>query len=305
MKKVAFGLALLFLLPVLVAGAATGDVHTSTAEPSALEDIPGIYARLYVQAASRFSISWQLLAAVGKVECDHGRGECYRPNRAGAMGPMQFLAATWRRYESASGRPPYDVYDARDSIFAAAAKLAADGIATRPRAALFAYNHSEVYVSDVLAWAVRYGWATADDRALVAAVLGHPSIELRAEARADIEAGLVDPRVLGALLHLAARHHLGSVGPFVSGHSLYVAGTDRISNHAVGRAVDISVLDGIPVSATNHGARAAAEALLALAPPLRPDELGAPWDLPSSSVETWADAAHAGHLHAGWSAFRE
>jgi hypothetical protein len=304
-KKVAFGLALLILLPVLVAGAAMGDVQTSTAEPSALKDIPGTYARLYVQAASRFSFSWQLLAAVGKVECDHGRGDCYRPNSAGAMGPMQFLEATWRRYESASEHPPYDVYDARDAIFAAAAKLAADGIATRPRDALFAYNHSEAYVSDVLAWAVRYGWASSDDRAFSAAVLAHPSIELLPEARADIEAGLVDPRVLGALLNLAASHRLGSVGPLVSGHSLYVAGTDRISNHAVGRAVDISVIDGLPVSATNDGARATAEALLALDPPLRPDELGAPWDLPSSSVQTWADAAHAGHLHLGWSGFRE
>ncbi|MGH2500788.1 MAG: hypothetical protein ACRDF0_11970 [Candidatus Limnocylindria bacterium] len=85
MKKIAFGLALLFLLPVLVAGAAMGDVHSSSAEPAALKDIPGTHARLYVQAASRYSFSWQLLAAVGKVECDHGRGDCYRPNRAGAM----------------------------------------------------------------------------------------------------------------------------------------------------------------------------------------------------------------------------
>jgi hypothetical protein len=296
-KKVAFGLTLLFLLPVLVAGAATGEARTAAVDSSAIDDIPGSYARLYVEAASKFSFPWQLLGAVGKIECDHGRGDCFRPNSAGAMGPMQFLAATWQRYESASGDPPYDIYDARDSIFAAAAKLAADGIARDPRRALYSYNPSNSYVDDVLSWALRYGWMGEDAGGLETAVLSHPNIELRPEARADVQAGVVDRRILGMLLVLATEHRLGGVGPFVTGHSMYVAGTDRISNHAVGRAVDIGVVDGMSVAPSNLQAREAVVTLLTLPEPVRPDELGSPWDFDAPGAFT--DSSHLDHIHAG------
>jgi hypothetical protein len=296
-KKALAAIACVFLLPVLVGGAAIGGGH-STADPSALDDIPSQFGRLYVEAATRSGFPWQLLAGVGKVECDHGRGDCYQANHAGAMGPMQFLSTTWRAYADSSGDPPYDVYDPSDAIFAAAAKLAADGIKDDPRRALFSYNHSQVYVDDVLSWAVRYGWARDDPRALGAAVLSHPNIGLRPEARADIEAGLVDARVLSALLEVASDHRLDYVGPFVTGHSMYVKGTDRISNHALGRAMDIPYVDGSPVSVTSAGARDLARALLRLPPTLRPDELGSPWDFSSQTVTTFTEG-HGSHIHYG------
>lgn len=289
---------MLLLLPVLIAGAAGGQ-GVSQADDAALDDIPGEFAKLYVQAAADFGIEWELLAAVGKIECDHGRSDCYRPNTAGAMGPMQFMASTWAFYSDSSKSPPYDVYDARDAIFAAAAKLAADGVNRDPRAALFSYNHSAAYVDEVIGWAVRYGWTTSDAGALGQAVLTHPNIELRPEARADIEAGRVDARLLGVLLFLASEHRLGSVGPFATGHSLYVEGTDTISNHAYGRAVDIPIVDGVAVSPSNQFARAAAESLLSLDEPLRPDELGGPWDLANPGAFT--DSSHQDHLHVAYS----
>ncbi|MFN2490291.1 MAG: transglycosylase SLT domain-containing protein [Actinomycetota bacterium] len=298
MKKIVAALMVLFLLPVLVAGAAGGQ-GVSQADDAALDDIPGEFAKLYVQAAADFGIEWELLAAVGKIECDHGRGDCYRPNTTGAMGPMQFMATTWAFYKHSSKSSPYDVYDARDSIFAAAAKLAADRVNRDPRAALFSYNHSAAYVVEVMGWAVRYGWTTSDAGALGQAVLTHPNIELRPEARADIEAGRVDARLLGVLLFLASEHRLGSVGPFATGHSLYVEGTNRISNHAYGRAVDIPIVDGVAVSPSNESARAAAESLLSLDEPLRPDELGSPWGLVSPGAFT--DSSHQDHLHVAYS----
>jgi hypothetical protein len=128
-------------------------------------------------------------------------------------------------------------------------------------------------------------------------VLSHPDIALRPEARADVVQGRVDPRVLGALLVLATEHRLDDVGPFVTGHSLYVSGTDRISNHALGRAVDIPVIDGVAVSASNDWARAAARTLLSLDAPLLPDELGSPWVFDEPGAFT--DAMHRNHLHVG------
>jgi hypothetical protein len=300
MKKVAVALVGLMLIPVLVGGAASGSGSTFSVDASAVQDIPVDYGRLYVEAASRFGFDWQLLAAVGKVECDHGRGDCYRPNRVGAMGPMQFMPGTWQAYRASSGEPPYDVYDARDAVLAAAAKLSADGIRRRPRAALFSYNHSQAYVDQVISWAVRYGWISSDPAALAQAVLSNPNIELRPEARADLEAGLVDERVLASLLRLAMDHRLGAVGPFVTGHSVYVEGTTRVSNHAVGRAVDIPIIDGVTVSYWNQAAEAAARELLQLPAQLRPDELGMPWDLLSTNVVIITED-HDDHLHIGYS----
>lgn len=292
-------LVALMLVPVLIAGAAGGEGMMGTVDRSAVEDIPAEFATLYAEAAAAFGIEWELLAAVGKVECDHGRGDCYRPNSAGAMGPMQFMPGTWIAYRNASKSPPDDVYDPRDAIFAAAAKLAADGINRDPRAALFSYNHSSAYVDEVIGWAVRYGWTTSDAGALRGAVLSHPHIELRSEARADVAAGRVDGRVLGALLFLASEHRLGSVGPFATGHSLYVDGTNRISNHAYGRAVDIPIVDGVAVSSSNAAAHSAAQSLLSLDGALRPDELGSPWQFPAP--EAFTDEDHRGHLHIGYS----
>jgi Transglycosylase SLT domain len=287
----------LFLVPVLVAGAA-GDQGVSQVDDAALDDIPGEFAKLYVKAAAQFGIEWELLAAVGKIECHHGRGDCDRPNSAGAMGPMQFMPATWAFYKHSSKSPPYDVYNPRDAIFAAAAKLRADGVNRDPRAALFSYNHSAVYVDDVIGWAVRYGWTTWDGKALAQAVITHPDIELRPEARADVEAGRVDARLLAVLLFLASEHRLGSVGPFATGHSLYVEGTNRISNHAYGRAADIPIVDGVAVSSSNQSAHAAAQSLMSVGEPLRPDELGSPWDLPYPGAFT--DSSHQDHLHVAY-----
>lgn len=139
-----------------------------------------------------------------------------------------------------------------------------------------------------------------DSAALEQAVLNHPSIHLRGPARSDIEHGLVDVRVLAVVLFLAERHELTSVGPFVSAHSYYVKGTSRPSNHAFGRGVDIAAVDGVPVSPGNSGALDALMMLGSLQPPLRPNEIGAPWAVRFDAINTFTKA-HADHLHIGFS----
>jgi hypothetical protein len=313
----------LLLLPALAISAATGGINLSTPSSPALADIPPGYLLLYQQAGLAFDVPWEVLAAVGKVECDHGRhphAACRQrgvENYAGAGGPMQFLASTWERYGiDADQDGTADRWNPADAVVSAANYLAASGAPDDLEAALYAYNPSQAYVAEVLAWAEHYQEAAAaetgepldlsslpdrgDRAALAEAVLANPRIELRPEAEADVTAGRVDPRVLAVLLALSERFSLTGVGPFVTGHSYYVAGTNRPSNHTFGRAVDIGRIDGEPVSPANGTAREATLALASLPAPLRPDEIGTPFPELSGLPGVFSDDDHQDHLHLGY-----
>lgn len=134
---------------------------------------------------------------------------------------------------------------------------------------------------------------------LAAAVLTDSSIGLRPSARSDVERGLVDARVLAMLLVTARHHRLDSVGPFVNGHSYFVAGTRRVSNHVYGRAVDISMVDSALVSTSNPAAFDLAALIANLPSPIRPTELGSPWRIEVEGVATFTKG-HGQHLHAGF-----
>ena len=151
----------------------------------------------------------------------------------------------------------------------------------------------------VVAFALAYGWTPPAAAVLEAALVDHPRIALRYAATSDERSGRVDPRVLAVVLVVATRHHLGAVGPFVSGHSYYVAGTEVASNHAFGRAVDLPVVDGAAVSGDNDAARTAVRQVAALAPSLRPDEIGCPWAMEVGGLRTFTEG-HGDHLHFGW-----
>jgi hypothetical protein len=136
--------------------------------PAARADIPGGYLSLYRQAAGRCpGLSWSVLAAIGKVESDHGRsplpGVRSGWNAAGAAGPMQFgigvgrAGNAWARYGrdfDHDGRR--SVYDPGDAIPAAANYLCAAGAPRRLDWALYAYNYSLAYVAKVKDLAARY-----------------------------------------------------------------------------------------------------------------------------------------------------
>jgi hypothetical protein len=135
---------------------------------AATADIPPRYLRLYQQSARRCpGLSWAVLAAIGKVESDHGRarlpGVRSGWNRAGAAGPMQFgigvgrAGNAWARYGADFNRDGRrSVYNPGDAIPAAARYLCAHGAAHRLDAALYAYNHSRAYVAQVKQLARRY-----------------------------------------------------------------------------------------------------------------------------------------------------
>jgi hypothetical protein len=140
-------------------------IPQATPSATARADIPGRYLGLYQHAARQDcpGLSWTILAAVGKVESDHGRarlpGVRSGWNEAGAAGPMQLGIGTgragnaWARY--GSGRRG-DVYKPEQAIPAAARKLCADGAPHGLDGALYAYNPSSAYVARVKRWAARY-----------------------------------------------------------------------------------------------------------------------------------------------------
>ena len=128
---------------------------------AAIADIPPSYLRLYRQAGVRNRIPWSVLAAIGKVESDHGQvrlpGVRSGSNWAGACGPMQIgcvpgskAGNSWARY--GHGRP----HDPAQAIPAAARYLVDHDARRHLDRAIFAYNHSRSYVARVKQLARRY-----------------------------------------------------------------------------------------------------------------------------------------------------
>ncbi len=128
-------------------------------------------------------------------------------------------------------------------------------------------------------------------------VLASGAITLSARSRDDIATGQVDQRILGLLLAVSFDHQI-EVTVLRSGHSKYVKGTKRLSNHVSGRAVDIGAVDGRLVRQSNKAARSILDQLLALPNPIRPTEIGSPWN--TDAPETFTDSGHDDHLHIGF-----
>ena len=97
-----------------------------------------------------------MLAAINKVESNFGRN--MGPSSAGAIGWMQFMPDTWLRWGTdANGDGVADPWNPDDAIFSAARYLAAAGGTTDLYRAVYAYNHADWYVKEVLDLANLYG----------------------------------------------------------------------------------------------------------------------------------------------------
>ena len=78
-------------------------------------------------------------------------------------------------------------------------------------------------------------------------VLTDPRIDIYECGRDDIKAGQVDKRVLITIKYLAGSGLRPTISSLKCGHSKFVAGGGRISDHWYGRAVDIAAVNGIPI----------------------------------------------------------
>ncbi|MGO1053254.1 C40 family peptidase [Crossiella sp. CA198] len=179
MKLVLAAMAVIVAIPVAIAAFLTHLAATVTGGTSshpgaeALADIPGNYLALYRTAAPQCpGLDWSILAAIGKIETDHGRstlpGVHNGQNHAGAAGPMQFLAGTFdevlRRHRlPPGGATPPSRYNPHDAIHAAAHYLCDSGARGGQDLyrAIFTYNRADWYVRKVLAQAERYAAAAS------------------------------------------------------------------------------------------------------------------------------------------------
>ena len=91
-----------------------------------------------------------ILAAINEIES--GFGQNLGPSSAGAVGWMQFMPSTWATYGvDADADGDKDPNEPHDAIFAAARYLRAAGMPEDPEGAVFAYNHADWYVAEVMA----------------------------------------------------------------------------------------------------------------------------------------------------------
>ena len=107
-----------------------GVLGNLSAELRDIAQPPRFLIPIYMEAARRYGVPWQVLAAINSVETDYGRN--LNTSSAGAIGWMQFEPSTWKEWGVAvDGHNVANPYDPRDAIFSAARYLQAAGGATR------------------------------------------------------------------------------------------------------------------------------------------------------------------------------
>jgi hypothetical protein len=118
--------------------------------------IPPFLLPIYQACGTQYGIPWQVLASINRIETAFGTN--LNVSSAGALGWMQFMPATWEAYGvDANNDGRKDPYNPVDAICAAARYLDASGGSEDLRTAIFAYNHADWYVDEVLLYARQYG----------------------------------------------------------------------------------------------------------------------------------------------------
>jgi Transglycosylase SLT domain len=115
--------------------------------------VPSFLPPIYQAATQAYDLGPagpSILAAINEIES--GFGVNLGPSYAGAEGWMQFMPSTWAMYGvDANGDGVKDPNNPNDAIFAAARYLQAAGMPEDPEGAVFAYNHADWYVAEVMA----------------------------------------------------------------------------------------------------------------------------------------------------------
>lgn len=165
----------------------------------AVTDIPAVLLPIFVREAAECpGLPWTVLAGISRVESNHGRhggsvvsatgavqppiigvaldgtnGTARIPDSDDgrwdgdtvwdrAVGPFQFIPSSWRIFGGDGNADGVaDPNNVLDAVPAMRRHLCPEGRVTDLDAAIHAYNHSDEYVADVLAWSARYSAAPA------------------------------------------------------------------------------------------------------------------------------------------------
>ncbi|HEX5525681.1 MAG TPA: lytic murein transglycosylase [Solirubrobacterales bacterium] len=196
-------------------------------------EIPPFLLPIYQACGTEYGIPWEVLASINKIES--GFGTNLNVSSAGAVGWMQFLPSSWEQFGlDANGDGKKDPYNPVDAICAAAHYLKLAGGDHDLYKAIFAYNHADWYVQEVLLYARAYGRLPSD---LIGSLTGltegaHFPIAANARYADDI----------------AARAALKSGKAGEYGNAAEV-----ISSSPTPRGINIFAKQGAPVVAVNDG----------------------------------------------------
>jgi hypothetical protein len=124
-------------------------------------EIPPFLLPIYQACGAEYGIPWEVLASINKIETAFGTNT--NVSSAGAVGWMQFLPSSWEQFGlDANGDGKKDPYNPVDAICAAAHYLKLAGGDKDLYQAIFAYNHADWYVQEVLLYARAYGRLPSD-----------------------------------------------------------------------------------------------------------------------------------------------
>jgi len=130
-------------------------------------------------------------------------------------------------------------------------------------------------------------------------VLADPRLEIYSCGRNDIRTGQIDQRVLAGMEYLADKGFDLTITSLRCGHSQYTT-SGNISEHSTGDAMDIALVDGIPIMG-HQGPGSITEAviktLLQLQGTMEPHQI---ISLMSMGGPSFALADHYDHIHVGW-----
>ncbi len=196
-------------------------------------EIPPFLLPIYQACGTEYGIPWEVLASINKIET--GFGTNLNVSSAGALGWMQFLPSSWEAFGvDANGDGRKDPFNPVDAICAAANYLELAGTHDDLYQAIFAYNHADWYVQEVLLYARAYGRLPSDLVGSLTGLTEGAHFPIAADARyAD---------------DIAAREALKKGESPEYGNAAEV-----ISSSPTPRGINIFSEEGAPVVAVNDG----------------------------------------------------
>ncbi|HWM63464.1 MAG TPA: lytic murein transglycosylase [Solirubrobacterales bacterium] len=199
-------------------------------------EIPPFLLPIYQACGTEYGIPWEILASINKIETAFGTN--LNVSSAGAMGWMQFIPSSWEMYGlDANGDGRKDPYNPVDAICAAANYLKAAGGADDLYDAIFAYNHADWYVQEVLLYARAYGKLPSDLVGSLTGLTEGAHFPVAADARyAD---------------DISTREALRQATP--EERDEYGNAAAVVSSSPTRRGINIFAAEGAPVVAVNDG----------------------------------------------------